>query len=333
MRAKLDTEWSGYRAGLARVLDRRTVSLERLFAFFEIANEGGPAKAARGSEIKKKEFQRKIRELNDHFGVDLIADGGAEWRLTRHGKNLFEIIKPFALAMVQFNDDCAHDFHVSIGAGDRIMQWFLIPRLKALQDDLLDHKFELFNLSSDEIHARIANSTLDFGIVRASEVRGVRGPCSHEVAFTLNYAIFVKATVAVKKDAQWVLQKAPLAVVSKYQSELREASNERLNVKLLCSTFPQAWRAVASGYAAILPVSAFQEQERSDIISLELPFEMRGLEREKSFSLIWGRSLKRRKDFSKVLEALKCHLCKPAPKPHETSGHEAREALQKEKVR
>jgi DNA-binding transcriptional LysR family regulator len=327
-KTKPATEQSGYRAGLARVVNDKAVSLERLFAFYEVASEGGFDAAARGDENKKRHYQRQIRELNAHYCKQLASDNDVEWQLLTQGRALYEIVRPFAQAMIQFNDVCFNEYHISIGAGDRVMQWYLIPRLQAMQEELLDHRIEIFNLSAGEIHWRIRNSTLDFGIVRASDVSGGRSELL-DVAF--DYALFVKESVAGKHDANWVLHKAPLAIVSKYQADFCDGPNRKLNVKLICSTFPQAWRAVASGYAAILPVSAFGKEERTDVVQLPLPFELPGLARERSFCLIWSPALEVRRDFERVISTLKAHLCKQLTKDGGETGSSLPSGQPKEK--
>jgi hypothetical protein len=97
------------------------------------------------------------------------------------------------------------------------------------------------------------------------------------------------------KDGKWIIQNMPIAVVERYQKELLEVVDAKqmpINVALLCSTFPQARRAVASGYAAILPTAAFNNQDLSYIKKFPIPFPLPQIENDDArISLIWSPGL------------------------------------------
>ena len=102
-----------------------------------------------------------------------------------------------------------------------------------------------------------------------------------------------------------------MALVQRYQKEFRAQAEFRriqLTVRLNCSTFPQARRAVSSGYAALLPSTAFQDSELTHIQKLPLPFPLPAFEQEeRSVSLVWNHRLEtmmpRFEDFLEVLKS------------------------------
>ena len=70
---------------------------------------------------------------------------------------------------------------------------------------------------------------------------------------------------------------------------------------------PQAWRAVASGYAAVLPTAAFTPLELTGIRRLELPFAMPKFEQdETTIAIVWNPRLEEIRDnFKEVLKVFR----------------------------
>jgi len=198
---------------------------------------------------------------------------------------------------------------IRVGAGDRLLHWFVIPQLSRIQAALPNNQIELHNCTTDQVLDRIKTLSLDIGVIRSSEAK--EGVKKFELSSKFTYALFAPMGKApANRNATWALQNVPLAVVERYQPEfLDEARKKRIQPKvhLLCSTFPQARRAVTSGYAAILPSSAFSPQELKGIRKLDLPFGMPKFEREEAtICLVWNPRLEKiRDDFEVTLAAFR----------------------------
>jgi len=168
-------------------------------------------------------------------------------------------------------------------------------------------------LPTKSVIENVTNLTLDLGLVRIAEAVSDLRRCKLQIRF--EYALFVQEELLPKQcEGKWVIEHAPMALVAKFQAEVRKVAEEnRLtpNIRLLCSTFPQARRAVSSGYAAILPTNAFMPSDLAGIRQFTLPFQIPEFaSTEANLALVWNkRSEKIRPGFRKVIDAFKQELC------------------------
>ena len=146
---------------------RSGLSMDRLRVLCEVAEAGSLVRAAGSDPVRQSQFSRQLKELEDFFGVELTRRHGKGLVLTEHGKELVQIARESIGRL--------HDFHLrarnqpvtfSIGSGDSLVQWLILPRLAALQKRLPNINLRLQNLRSAEIANRLQELSLDFGIVR-----------------------------------------------------------------------------------------------------------------------------------------------------------------------
>ncbi|HEX3800809.1 MAG TPA: LysR family transcriptional regulator [Verrucomicrobiae bacterium] len=290
------------------------MTLDRLLAFKAAADAGGPGPASRGIQAQEDKIRRKIKELSRGFGRPLCESNGSGWKLTFSGNRLRTAVEELSASLACFKSYCDEHQEVSIGAGDRLMQWFFIPRLKQIRPDLTDYTFKLFNLGSAEVVSKVENFTLDFGLIREQDRPRRLGFL--KLKHHLNYALFIqKSTDPEQRDVEVILANHPLALVQKYTDEFCDQAKEKginLQIRLLCSTFPQARRAVLEGYAAILPTSAFTPAELQDIRQIELPASMQSFQKNDGhITLIWNKRIeKMRVDFPKLIKLFEKALVK-----------------------
>jgi len=306
-------------------------SIERLETFWLVVEKGGFGPAAEGDKKKARHFSRQVSELEEFFQAKLLNRDTNPVSLTERGRSLFDAWNEFQDRIRVFRDKCnAKPLSLRIGGGDRLLHWFVIPSLSKIQAALPDSRIQLHNCPSRQVLERINALALDIGVVRTSEVK--KGLKSFEIPSRFTYSLFVPAVKApADKNAVWVIQNVPLAIVERYQSEFLTAAEEkqiRPKVHLLCSTFPQAWRAVASGYAAVLPTAAFSPQELAGIRRLDVPFAMPKFEQdETTISVVWNRRLEEiRENFPDILKVFRECLAgteqtviSAAPKPTQQS--------------
>src|SRR3954468_19075764 len=110
------------------LLSRRGLSFDRLNVLLELENAGSLAKAAKGNEVRQTQYSRQIKELSEHFGVALAERQGRELKLTEHGRRLARLTRETFTGLDDFQQACLEEqLPVSIGAGDSILQWRLLP--------------------------------------------------------------------------------------------------------------------------------------------------------------------------------------------------------------
>src|SRR4051812_21761266 len=91
--------------------------------------------------------------------------------VTATGKRLIRTWNRFRRELQEFDDKCrSNPVLVRVGAGDRLLQWLVIPSLSEIQDSIPDSQIELHNCTTRQVLERLHSYSLDLGIVRASEV-------------------------------------------------------------------------------------------------------------------------------------------------------------------
>lgn len=131
---------------------RRGLSFDRLRALVDLAREGSITKAAGGDPIRQSQYSRQIKELEQYFGVELTQRHGKGVALTEAGKRLAQIARETFHSLDDFqaaNQD--RQVRVTVGAGDSLLQWLVLPRLGALQKKLPNTQIVLRNCRTRHI--------------------------------------------------------------------------------------------------------------------------------------------------------------------------------------
>ncbi len=288
----------------------RGLSLDRLKSFIEVHEAGGIARAAVGDPVRQSQYSRQIKELEEYFGVELVRRKGKGLELTRPGLELARVVRENFGGLSEFQRACHKaPMRISFGAGDSILHWLVIPRLRKIQEKHPLLGFKLENMRSVEIVQELYDLRLDFGIVRKGiEMRALE----KKLLGSFTYAFYVpKACLPTGKKLSLaeVLEEVPIAAQGSdgtFRQELEaNATKEgyRPNVRLNCESFPQAYHALLTGqYAAALPTIVDPIMDRKKFVKLEGTF----LEKQKrSIYLAWNPRLNRVRPFtSSVMEDL-----------------------------
>jgi len=271
------------------------LSLERLKTFREIVAAGGITAAARDDANRQSQYSRQLKELEKYFGVELLKRGHGSAKLTDAGQRLYEIIGRTLSALEELRLTCAgQPLELTIGAGESLIQWLLLPRLSGLSaaHPRLTATFQ--NLKTDEIVQQLVAGVLDFGVVtRLSPHRAL----ASVVLGRLEYRLFAPSSLLPTNErlslSSDILGQVPLAMLDGSPG-LRQAVEEeaqrvgvRLNVRLRFSSYPQLAQAVSSlEVAAIMPRLAESAFEGKAVRAVALPF-LSSLARQ--VSLVWNR--------------------------------------------
>jgi len=260
-------------------LTRSGLSLDRLASFLAVVDAGGIAAAADKDPVRQSQFSRQLKELEEFFGCTLLERRRGMFRLTTAGHELRDLARETLARLGDFERRCtAQPTEIHLGAGEGILVWLLLPRLKAVLRDTSRVVLTLHNLRSEDILARLREGRLDFGILRRAAVpAALRSAALPPV----DYALFVSRSTLPKgspESAANLLSRLPLACLEG-NSELNQAlaslaadEGTPIEVRLRCTSLPQVAEAVRHlGLAAVLPVWASAAFAAVEVLKLDLP--------------------------------------------------------------
>ena len=270
------------------------LSLERLKTFREIVAAGGITAAAGGDSNRQSQYSRQLKELEKYFGVELLKRGRGPAELTDAGQRLYEIIGHTLSTLEEFRLLCAgQPLELAIGAGESLIQWWLLPRLTGLAAAHPRLTMSFHNLKTKEILDGLLDASLDFGVVTHFEAQG---SLVSALLGKLEYRLFVPAKLLPAnphlKHPPHILGQLPLAILDGSPA-IREAINQeaqrlgiKLHVPVRFSSYPQLAQAVINlELAAIMPRLAEASFENKGIRSIPLPF-LNALSRQ--VCLVWN---------------------------------------------
>jgi DNA-binding transcriptional LysR family regulator len=243
------------------------LSLDRLKVLVEVQDAGSIAQATPGNSVRHSQHSRQLRELAEFFGCEVAQRKGKVLKLTDEGARLAQLARNFFTELQDLRAECRRDkISFSIGAGDSLVQWLVIPRLGQLLRKQPNAQFGAANLRTREVVNQVVDSRLDFGLVRKNAV--VSGLKSAPLG-TLTYVAVVPTALITSKATPTLghfFSDYPMAMQTtdgEFTSRLREiivSEKAPLRPALACQTFPQVFAAVRSGnFAAILPEIAARE--------------------------------------------------------------------------
>jgi len=298
------------------LLSRRGISFDRLRALVDVAQAGSIAKAANGDANRQSQYSRQLKELEGFFGAELTERQGKHLKLTPSGLRLAQIAREALHGLSDFDAETQHrPITVTVGAGDSLLQWLLLPRLGALQAKLPRTRILLRNCRTRDIASGLTDLTLDLGLIRET---GLSARLKRTRLIKLDYSIFVsKNLLPGKNDAgfRWIMENVPLAVqatTGSFENAFEDEAEHvsiKLNIRLGCESFPQACKAVLSGaYAAILPTIAADELDAANYARFPVPFLKA---QERMICLAWNpRLVSTRPDFEKIIACFAALLAK-----------------------
>lgn len=296
------------------LFSERGLSLDRLKVLIEVRDAGSIAQAAPGDPVRQSQYSRQLRELSEFFGCEVAQRRGKILKLTAQGERLAELAREQLRSLEDFRAECKeHSVAFTIGAGDSLIQWLVIPRLGKILDEFPGTHFATTNLRTNEIVQQLTDCRLDFGIIRKNAI----APGLKSVSLgTVSYVALVPeslARAAKKLSLQQALTDLPLATQTtdgQFTGGLRDIANS-LNVAvrpaLACQSFPQTMAALRTGrFWAIVPEIAERDASPSTLQRISDP-ALRHLDREAM--LAWNPRLVRiRPSASKIAARLQTVL-------------------------
>ncbi len=273
------------------------LSLERLRTFREIVTAGGITAAAGDDSNRQSQYSRQLKELEKYFGVELLKRGHGPAELTDAGQRLYEIIGHTLSALDEFRLTCAgQSVELTIGAGESLIQWLLLPRLSGLAAAHPKLTVTFQNLKTDEILSGLVDGALDFGVVSRFEPH--RALASAPLV-KLDFCLFAPAKLLPANERlklrSDILGQLPLAMLEG-SAGIRQAIEKeaqragfKLNVRLRFSSYPQLAQAVSNlEVAAIMPRLAESSFGTTTVRVVSLPF-LSALSRQAC--LVWNRKV------------------------------------------
>lgn len=269
-------------------LQNEGLSLERLHTLVLLADAGSLTKAAGNDAGRQTRMSHHLRELGEFFHIALTERSGRTLKLTPKGKELADIARNHLSTLQTFARSVQTAEHEwAIGAGDSVLQWWLMP---ALGRRGLPPRWSLQNLRTAEIGSRVADERLDFGLVRSDAVRD-----SVEAAQigTIKYAIVVPRRLLrgnlSTKTALAELPHATIGTDGQLTERLRKIASDLGSIfqaRLKCDSLGLCLAAVRTGrYAAVLPTYILDEETLAGVEIVEADLE----ELNRPMALIWNR--------------------------------------------
>lgn len=248
------------------LFSERGLSLDRLKVLIEVRDAGSIAAAAPGDPVRQSQYSRQLRELAEYFGSEVTERRGRQLKLTDKGERLAELAREHLRALDEFRAECRGETAVfSIGAGDSLIQWLVIPRLAQVLPQFPGIRFATSNLRTNEIVRQLADNRIDFGIIRKNAIAtGLKSAPLGPVT----YAAVVPEALSRNKrlTLRQALADLPLATQTtdgQFAEGLRDlarALEVPLAPALACQSFPQTMAAVRTGkFWAIVPELALRE--------------------------------------------------------------------------
>jgi DNA-binding transcriptional LysR family regulator len=296
------------------LFSERGLSLDRLKVLIEVRDAGSIAQAAPGDPVRQSQYSRQLRELSEFFGCEVAQRRGKILKLTAQGERLAELAREHLRSLADFRSECREEsVAFTVGAGDSLIQWLVIPRLGRIMDAFPGTRFATSNLRTNEIVQQLTECRLDFGIIRKNAVAA--GLKAVSLGMVTYVAVLPNALMPRKRKITLgqALAELPLATQTtdgQFTSGLREIAKSHglpLTPALACQSFPQTMAAIKTGrFWSIVPEMAARDLP-SDSVHQISDDALRSLAREAT--LAWNPRLVRiRPGASKVASALHLNL-------------------------
>ncbi len=249
------------------LFSERGLSLDRLKVLIEVRDAGSIAQAAPGDPVRQSQYSRQLRELSEFFGCEVAQRRGKILKLTHNGERLAELAREHLRSLDDFRAECrGENVAFTIGAGDSLIQWLVIPQLGELISAFPGTRFSTTNLRTNDIVQQLTDCRLDFGILRKNAVTtGLKAVSLGSVT----YVAVVPNKLVPRKGGlslSVALRELPLATQTtdgQFTSGLRDmakANGVLLVPTLACQSFPQTLAAVKTGkFWAIVPRMAVSD--------------------------------------------------------------------------
>ncbi len=253
--------------------NQKGLSLDRLITLCRIADCGSIGEAASryggsgsGAGTRQAQFSRQIDELEKFFAVDLLDRQQKPYRLSRDGEELTTLARHFLGGLEDYQGTRGKTpKRLVVGAGESLIQWFLMPRWMDSWKDLLPGCSIIFkNLQTEKAIEKLVQGEIDLAFVRDN---AVKKPLEKSMITEFDYHCFMPRAFRGRPEGKTVrlkdLEKFPMAALEgegQFRRKLEEAF-EKAGVKphfeMECSSSTQLAKAVERRqYCAVLPAYA-----------------------------------------------------------------------------
>ncbi|HBR92572.1 MAG TPA: hypothetical protein DEA90_00220 [Opitutae bacterium] len=238
------------------------LSLDRLNSFCRVAETESFTQAAEGDPNRQTQYSRQIKDLEQFFGTELFHRKGRTVTLSNTGKELHTLVSEYFSALEDFHERCSGELgSYTIGAGESIIQWKLIPKLNEIKESFEKADVIFKNLRTADIIDGINKGEIDFGIIRKS---AVTSNLTSLPLGALKFAFFYPSHSKIDpSDEAQLFSSFPLAIMEgegryqKFISELPSKHAILVRKSVSCSSFPMMAKTLTSiPVAAILPTIA-----------------------------------------------------------------------------
>lgn len=288
------------------LFSERGLSLDRLKVLIEVRDAGSIAQAAPGDPVRQSQYSRQLRELSEFFGCEVAQRRGKILKLTAQGERLAELAREQLRSLEDFRSECRQEsVAFTIGAGDSLIQWLVIPRLGGVLAEFPGSHFATANLRTNEIVQQLTDCRLDFGIIRKNAI--APGLKSVSLGIVSYVALVPDRLAGAKKKPtlRQALAELPLATQTtdgQFTGGLRgiaKAFGMPFTPALACQSFPQTLAALRSGsFWAVVPEIAARDLPAGTAHRIADP-ELRQLDREAM--LAWNpRLIRVRRNAAKI---------------------------------
>jgi len=198
--------------------------------------------------------------------------------MSKAGSRLAEISRLYFAALDDFRlEQNNKGTELRFGAGERIIQWIITPRIESIALEHPPLQVNFYNLCSDDILAKLQNHELDAGVIR-SKTKPPR-PLKSIRLGVLKYAVFVPdaGSSANRGPNIKMLQNTAYAdLTCPKRRELHGKAMMALTGSIItprytCTTFPSLAKLIGSGIASgLLPVIAEREFTNKSVMRIDL---------------------------------------------------------------
>jgi DNA-binding transcriptional LysR family regulator len=230
------------------------LSLDRFRSFLAVVEARGIMAASHGDAARQSQLSRQLADLETFFGSKLVMRGKrSQFSLTEAGELLRTTLVQAFGSLESLKDRLkSRDITLRVGAGESILAWHVLPRLDVLKKEHPNTTVLCLNLRSDEIARRLAEGSLDLGVIRRSiKAAGLK---SASIGY-YGYSLVVPWSLSSRGSKPKLLTELPLAVLDDSTSlrDLEQAAGGKpLTIVCRCTSYAQVRAAVLSGECAAL---------------------------------------------------------------------------------
>lgn len=240
------------------LLAKSGLSLERLRSLLLFADHGSIVRAAGGDPVRSSLISRQLRELEEFFGVELVARRGKGLTLTDAGQELVALVREQFRALEDFGASTgAKAVRLSLAGSNTVLEWLVAPRL--CPATLAGVEFDLHHERQADMIEHLGDGSLDLAIL-------FKEPLGRQFATaplgSIGYGLYVPKRLSAGANLRKTLREVPLALPiggRVREAVIRHAGEVRPGL-LGTAGYQNAVASVRAGhYASVLPTLAATE--------------------------------------------------------------------------